>query len=78
MQQSLIQQGVDMMLFGMGTVFTFLIVLVLAVALMSRAVSQFFPEMPPVDTETPPAGQPVDALTTKVIQAAIDQHRSRH
>ncbi len=74
MQESLIQQGVDMMLYGMGTVFIFLIVLVLAISLMSRLVAKFSPAAPLVPAET---AEPVDALTAKIIQAAIAKHRAR-
>ncbi len=77
MQESLIQQGVDMMLYGMGTVFTFLIMLVVAISLMSRVVAKFFPAAPFVPMKTGETAEPVDALTAKIIQAAIAKHRAR-
>lgn len=43
MQGSLISQGVELMLVGMGTVFVFLSLLVLAMTLMSRLVSRLHP-----------------------------------
>tara|TARA_R110000787_G_scaffold38998_21_gene97923 strand:- start:3267 stop:3500 length:234 start_codon:yes stop_codon:yes gene_type:complete len=77
MQESLIQQGVDMMLYGMGTVFIFLIVLVLAISLMSRLVAKFSPAAPLVPVKAAETAEPVDALTAKIIQAAIAKHRAR-
>lgn len=75
MQEDIIQQGVDLMLYGMGTVFTFLTLLVIITGIMSSVVTRFFPE-----AEKPlapaPAGQ-VDARTMAVIKAAIEQHRKR-
>lgn len=75
---TLMEQGVDMMLYGMGTVFAFLLVLVLAIAVMSRVLAKYAPE--PGDTVAMSEGgaaSDVDALTVKIITAAIDQHRKR-
>ncbi|RLA53541.1 MAG: oxaloacetate decarboxylase [Gammaproteobacteria bacterium] len=77
MRVTLVQQGFDLMLYGMGTVFVFLIVLVLAVRLMSKIIDKFFPAKlidPAVGSTT--TGLP-DPLTVKIIQAAIDRHRAR-
>ena len=78
MEVDLFQQGVDLMLFGMGTVFAFLISLVGASYLMSWVITRFFPE--PVQPEAVVQMAPVAAVEPRiqaVIQAAIDQHRSR-
>ncbi len=77
METDLIQQGVELMLFGMGTVFAFLILLVGAVYLMSLMISRFFPE--PVQPELAVQMAPITAVEPRiqaVIQAAIDKHRS--
>jgi len=77
MQQEIIQQGADLMLYGMGTVFTFLTLLVIITGIMSSLVTRFFPEAEkPVAPVSVPAGQ-VDARTLAVIKAAIEQHRKR-
>jgi len=78
MEVDLFQQGVDLMLFGMGTVFAFLILLVGASYLMSWVITRFFPE--PVQLEAAVQIAPVAAVEPRiqaVIQAAIDKHRSR-
>ena len=78
MEVDLFQQGVDLMLFGMGTVFAFLILLVGASYLMSWVITRFFPE--PVQPEAAVQMTPVAAVESRiqaVIQAAIDKHRSR-
>lgn len=67
------------MLFGMGTVFVFLTLLVAVTGAMSSTVSKF--AAPPVAESAIPspvtASQAVDPKVIAVIQAAIDQHRGR-
>ena len=77
MDASLISQGLDLLLYGMGTVFVFLTILVGLTALMSRTVMRFSPEEP-VGTEVNSQQihtALVEKRIVKVIQAAIDQHR---
>jgi oxaloacetate decarboxylase gamma subunit len=78
MQQTLLEQGMDLLLYGMGTVFVFLTILVFCTLLMSRFVASFFPEAPePVEPTVPLADQPVSNKTLAVIQAAIREHRAK-
>lgn len=69
MQPTLLDQGLTLMLVGMGTVFVFLTVLVAAMSLMAVIVARFLPA-------------PVDAGVTDsevaAITAAIAEHRSLH
>jgi oxaloacetate decarboxylase gamma subunit len=78
MEESLINQGLELMLFGMGTVIVFLTLLVYATTAMSLLVQKFFPaeqeRAPALVSSSTPA---VDATTLAVIAAAIHQHRSR-
>jgi oxaloacetate decarboxylase gamma subunit len=81
MQDDLVAQGAQLMLFGMGTVLLFLTLLVLATTLMSRLIERYFEE--PHVAETGPGGvpagegaEPDDALVT-VISAAVHRYRSR-
>ena len=79
MDSLLISQGLDLMLYGMGTVFTFLTLLVGLTALMSKSVMRFSKEEP-VEAEVSSHqihSSLVDKKIVKVIQAAIDQHRER-
>ncbi len=78
-KSTLFEQGIDMMLYGMGSVFVFLLALVLAITLMSRFIARFFPEPEPEPglQANVQAAAPVAPLTVKIIQAAMDQHRSR-
>ncbi len=78
MQQTLLEQGLDLLIYGMGTVFVFLTLLVICTLLMSRSVAYFFPEAPePVEPPVSNAKQSVSARTLAVIQAAINEHRSK-
>ncbi|WP_086931023.1 OadG family protein [Agarilytica rhodophyticola] len=82
MQSSLFQQGVDLMLFGMGTVFVFLTLLVISVTLMSKIIANYFAEQEPEPVAKAPssANTPaaVDPVILAVIQDAIHQHRAKN
>ena len=71
------------MIFGMGTVFVFLTLLVICVLAMSKIINKFFVEpeaVPdlPVGVVAPTTGaSAVDPLVLRAIQEAICQHRAR-
>lgn len=79
MQTTLIDQGLDLMLFGMGSVFSFLLLLVLATRLMSLLVNRWLPEeLVAENVANASAGAPpstIDPKIVKAIQIAIDRHR---
>lgn len=79
MGQALLEQGLELMIYGMGTVFVFLTVLVIVTTIMSKIVQRFFPD--PI-VATSPTAKPAPAATNNqqlhaVITAAIHRHRSR-
>jgi oxaloacetate decarboxylase gamma subunit len=83
MQDTLIDQGLNLMLFGMGTVFLFLTILVFATTLMSTLVNRFAPA-PQVD-QAPTQASPIAATTpltvspniVSAIEKAVAAHRQR-
>jgi oxaloacetate decarboxylase gamma subunit len=79
-QVSLMQQGIDLMLFGMGTVFTFLVVLIGATVAMSAAVKLVAgkPLVSPLQASASvsDAGKAEQGELVAVITAAITQHRA--
>ena len=79
MSASIVDQGVELMLFGMGTVILFLALLVLATTLMSRMLVRYFPEPEPAPAQARGAGTPVvaDSELVAAISAAVHQHRNR-
>ena len=83
MQETIMQQGADLMLNGMGTVFVFLTVLVIATTIMSSLITRYLPEPEPIVTRQPKA-KPVTAASVSdprllaVIKAAVDQHRDKN
>lgn len=83
MTESIMSQGLTLMLFGMGAVFVFLALLVAVTSAMSGVVVRFFPEAaePTPAVKAQPANgasaPPVDATTLQILQAAIDQHRGK-
>jgi oxaloacetate decarboxylase gamma subunit len=76
-EAGLFEQGVDLMLVGMGTVFTFLTVLVGATSLMSALVARFLPEPDP-ESVMAPTGSGVDPELVAAIGAAVAAYRQHH
>ena len=60
MRDEIIGQGMELMLYGMGTVVSFLLLLVLVTALMSRLVQRYFAE-PPAASAVAPVTSPASA-----------------
>lgn len=74
----LVSSGLELMAFGMGTVFAFLVLLIFATSLMSKVVNKFAPEpvvVPQVAVTTPSQG--VDPQLLNVLAAAVKEHRAR-
>lgn len=73
MQSSLLDQGLTLMLVGMGTVFVFLSVLVIAMSLMSSIAQRF------VATEGPDSvsNEEVAAISAAIVKHRHVQHRNR-
>lgn len=81
MDSTLVSQGFDLLLFGMGTVFAFLTLLVGITTLMSVVVNKLVVDQPETTT-SPQLGEAngqhsIEPRIIKVIQAALDQHRSK-
>ena len=74
----LMSSGVELMFAGMGIVFLFLTMLVLAINIMSTLVQRFFPDAPTltVTAATVPGG--IDKSIVAAITAAVHKHRSKH
>ena len=68
MANGLINEGLTLMLVGMGTVFVFLTTLVIAMTLMSRLLLRIRPE---------PASAEISSEEIAAISAAIAQHRRK-
>lgn len=72
------QQGFDLMLFGMGTVVIFLAILVVSTQLMSWVIQRYFTESEVAEAPARVAEAdqgPLDPRLLAVIKAAVDQHR---
>lgn len=81
MNNPLMSQGLELMLYGMGTVVVFLALLVVITTGMSRLLGRYFPEpvvvaRPRRQSGTPAApGDGPDKELVAAIGAAIRQHR---
>ncbi len=78
----MLSSGVEIMLLGMGIVYTFLAVLVMAIGLMSSLVQRFFPEqsvaaIQPASPKSAPATDD-EAGVIAAITAAVHQYRHKH
>lgn len=75
---NLISQGFELALFGMGTVFVFLCVLIFATKAMSTLVLRYEPtvSVSSADTAAQDASAPDPSRLVAIISAAIAQHRS--
>jgi oxaloacetate decarboxylase (Na+ extruding) subunit gamma len=73
----MMSSGVELMVAGMGIVFLFLAMLVVAINIMSSLVQRFFPDTPAlVVAGTVSSG--IDKSIIAAITAAVHQHRSKH
>lgn len=81
MSVNLLSQGLELLVYGMGTVVVFLTLLVFATRLMSLFIQRFFPEAPlatpkriarPLEVSSAPSPELLAA-----IAAAVHQHRHR-
>jgi oxaloacetate decarboxylase gamma subunit len=82
MQDDIVAQGVELMLYGMGTVVLFLGLLIIVTTAMSRLLARHFPESEPVPVASglrsrSPAPGGEDPNLVAAISAAIHQHRAR-
>jgi oxaloacetate decarboxylase gamma subunit len=73
----LLLEGVELMLFGIGFVFAFLVLLILCIRLMSYLTGRFVSEPAPRAATAPAVSPEADADILAAIQAAIHQHRAR-
>ncbi|MEM9256074.1 MAG: OadG family protein [Pseudomonadota bacterium] len=74
METSLLDQGLELMIYGIATVALFLSLLVVATAAMSAVVNRLFPV-----TESPKTTSPHEDRdeVVAIISAALQQHRRR-
>ncbi len=74
METNLVVEGLKFMALGMGTVFSFLIILIAVMYTMSAIVHKFFPEPQP-NLDAPQAGVQDNKKVIAAISAAITHHR---
>ncbi len=72
----LMSSGIELMLIGMGIVYGFLAMLVVAIKMMSSMVLRFFPDMPAGQHAGSHHGD--DLGTIAAISAAVHQYRLKY
>jgi oxaloacetate decarboxylase gamma subunit len=76
METNLVMEGVKFMFLGMGTVFIFLIIMIVFMNLMSYIVHKFFPEpQPSLETQQTGVKKDNNKKIVAAITAAIKHHR---
>lgn len=76
MDANLVLEGFKFMLLGMGTVFVFLITMIIMMNVMSTLIHKFFPEpMPSVLGEETKSNNKNDKKIIAAISAAIAHHK---
>ena len=73
----LMSSGIELLFAGMGIVFLFLAMLVVAINLMSAFVLRFFPDAPLIGMASSVSGG-VDKSIVAAITAAVHQHHHEH
>lgn len=73
----MMSSGIELMFAGMGIVFLFLAMLVVAINVMSSLVQRLFPDMPNT-TSMPAVSSGIDKNIIAAISAALHQHRQKH
>lgn len=77
---SLLNQGLSLLIYGIGVVFTFLTLLVILTSLMSKFILKFFPEpvAEPAAPRRQPAGAKPNAQLISAISEAVQKYRKDH
>ncbi|ESS72034.1 sodium pump decarboxylase, gamma subunit [Methyloglobulus morosus KoM1] len=70
-----IRSGIELMFAGMGIVFIFLAMLVVAINLMSAVLQRYFPDR---SSKLLFVSSSIDKSTVAAITAAVHQYRSKH
>ena len=75
MVESIIAEGVNVMIYGMGTVFSFLILLVFAIQVMTMATGIFSNSEEASEHESIVQRARIDSDTIEAIRQGIDLHK---
>ena len=79
MHHDILNESMQLLIYGMGTVFVFLYLLILATQLMSRLVQRFAPEAEPVAPVKRASGtHAVDPNVVAAIGLAVQEFRREH
>lgn len=79
MELDLVAEGVKFMIIGMTVVFSFLVMMVIAITVQAKIVNRFFPEKPAsTPTSGGTAGSADDAGVVAAIMGAVKAYKNKH
>lgn len=78
MNGDLLNDGLNLMAYGMGTVFAFLALLVIATSIMSFVIGKLYPASLTDSSKTSSQYHGIDPQIISAIMPAIKLHRSKH
>lgn len=74
MEVNLATESIKFMVLGMGTVFSFLILMIIAMNIQSKIIHRFFPDKPNAEKSTKKASKGVSKNKVAAIMGAIIHH----
>lgn len=74
----MLSAGIELMITGMGIVFAFLAMLIVAVNLMSSVIQRYFPVQQVAKPVSPDFTTTTDSSIIAAITAAVTQYRNKH
>ena len=78
MHTTLVEQGLQLLVGGLGTVFFFLSILIILTAVMSSAIAKWIPAIDPsqerIDNLKSSKKSSIEPRIARVIRAALDRH----
>jgi len=78
MQANMMSDAIQLLVYGMGTVFVFLFLLVLATRAMSSLVMRFSPVVEPSSAVPTPVSHAVNPEVVQAIALAVQEYRKDH
>ena len=78
MELNLVAEGAKFMVIGMTVVFSFLVLMVIAIMIQAKIVNRFFPEKPASQPKPTSAAPSDDSAVIAAIMGAVQAFKNKH